>query len=104
MLDGEPALDAAAVTDLIADHSWTVEVEAEDGTTTEVTVYDLHAAAAEGWRLKASKVSGDYQIGIDSGQALYRQQVYEHAVQQADYHASRARIRPHTVTRADVAY
>lgn len=105
MLEGEPALDPQAVTDLLSDHAYTVTVEDPDtGVESDETRWDLYGAASEGWLLKASKVSGDYQIGIDSGQALYRQQVHQHCLEQSVRFAARAKIRPQTVSRTDVAY
>ena len=70
-----------------------------------VNTYDLNAAAAEGWRWKAAKVSGDYDAGQDGGQ-YSRSQVHTHCLKMAAYYEThtgelvgdRASTRPRTYT------
>lgn len=45
--------------------------------------YDLNAAAAEGWRWKAAKVAGKFDVSTD-GQAVSRSQMVAHCQQMAD--------------------
>src|SRR5687768_11933327 len=54
----------------------------EDG---YVEKWDLNAAIAEGWGMKAAKVAGDFDYSDDAG-SYSRQQVYEMCKrQEADY-------------------
>lgn len=50
---------------------------AEDWTPT----YDYAWAVAEGWKIKAAKVAGNYAFS-DEGQSFQRDQVYQHCIQQ----------------------
>jgi hypothetical protein len=51
--------------------------------------YDLNAAAAEGWRLKAAKVAGDFNFRSPDGSSYDRSQVMEHCERMAKHYASR---------------
>lgn len=44
--------------------------------------YDVYAAAALGWEIKAGKAAGDFRFAED-GQSFSREQVFEHCMQMA---------------------
>lgn len=46
-------------------------------------LWDLRAAAYEGWLLKAGKASGDYASSIE-GQSMHPEQVHAHCLKMAD--------------------
>ena len=67
-----------------------------DGVTYEGTTdgawtptYDLYAAAAEGWRWKAGKVSNAFDFSTDQ-QSFDRSQMYDHCMKQAAFYDARA--------------
>lgn len=53
-----------------------------------VATYDLNAAAAEGWRWKAGKVAGAYNIGQD-GSTLQRSDMHKQCLAMAAYYDER---------------
>lgn len=55
----------------------------ESGSYLWTPTYNLKAAAAEGWRLKAGKVASHYAISAD-GASAQRQQMYEHCLRMAE--------------------
>jgi hypothetical protein len=77
LLSGEPALDSNMIDALLEDYL------RSDG------IYDLNAAASEGWYHKAALVSGDYDLSLD-GEGLSRSQVYTHCIELAKNYAKRA--------------
>ena len=98
-LAGGPELDPGLPLSLLREHSWVVTDEDD----VETVEYDVNRAAAEGWLLRANATAADYRIEVD-GQKLERQQAWGHYLQMYRHYLSRARIRPQSVVRADVAY
>ena len=56
--------------------------------------YDLHSAAAEGWRWKAGALASATDLSSD-GVSVHRSQAYRHAMLMVEMH--RRRIRPASV-------
>jgi hypothetical protein len=50
-------------------------------------VYDLRAAAAEGWRWKAGKVAGETQAALGNGVQFYDNQQIEHCLKMAQLYS-----------------
>lgn len=46
---------------------------------------DVHAAAAQGWAVKAGRVSQWYQVNLD-GAFLSREQVFQHCMDMVKFH------------------
>jgi len=66
--------------------------------TTWLPTYDLNAAASDIWAEKAAVPAQDYDLAVDGGN-FSRSQVYEQAMKQARYYASKRnpssiRLRP----------
>lgn len=78
MTDGaaDPALDAEELEELLDDHA-TVDADGRAPTDADwVGTFDLNRAAAAGWRRRAGKVAGDYDVNAD-GRSLSRSKVRE---------------------------
>lgn len=56
----------------------------EDGPNDWTPTYNLSAAAAEGWRRKASLCSGKYNLTVGAGQSFSRDQVFQHCLKMAE--------------------
>jgi hypothetical protein len=63
----------------------------EDAGTAWSPTWDLHAAAAEGWELKASKAAGRFDFTTD-GQTFRRGQIISHCQQMARTHRRRVMV------------
>lgn len=60
-----------------------------------IPTYDLHAAARDVWQEKAADLADKFDANSD-GSSLKRSQLYEQAMKQARYHASRMMARTMT--------
>lgn len=65
----EPVIADGELTELVADHKYTAASGA--------TVYDLSAAAVEGWRMKAAKAASRVSFSSD-GQQISRSHFFDH--------------------------
>lgn len=84
--DQEPILDADTITSLL-ERSLAVDKNGRyPGMTDYETTYDLHAAAARGWRMKASIVAASYDLNVD-GKGLTRSQMIDQFLRMAREHA-----------------
>ena len=79
----ERELDALLATHRIADRYGSRPIDSSWEPT-----YDFNAAAAEGWRWKAAKVSDRFSFSSDAG-SFSRDQVYAHCLQMASHYSSR---------------
>lgn len=59
-----------------------------------IPTYELHSAAAEGWRWKAAAVAANVSVTVD-GVTVSNAQQYTHAMRMVEMH--RKRIRPESV-------
>ena len=59
-----------------------------------LATFDLHSAAAEGWRWKAAALTASTDLSSD-GVSVHRSQAYDHAMAMVEMH--RRRIRPASV-------
>lgn len=57
-----------------------------------IATYDLHAAAADVWQEKAAALADKFDATAD-GSTLNRSQMYQNAMHQVRYHASRRKMR-----------
>lgn len=64
--------------------------------------YDLNAAAADVWRMKAARYAVAYDLSTDN-HSLKRSQMHAHAVKMADYYESLGGPSVATLFRSDVA-
>jgi len=76
--DQKPTLTTQEVDDLL--------LMADSGGT--YTGADLNAAAAQGWRMKAGKVAGNYTQSLGDGVKFNREQVLTNCREMADDYAS----------------
>lgn len=86
--ESEPTL-AGHELDLLLDAARRADtdgVEITDATWT--ATYDLNAAAAEGWRMKAGKVAGQFSFTTD-GQTFQRAEMYKACLEMAQRYANR---------------
>lgn len=60
-----------------------------------IPTYDLHAAAADLWEMKAARFASDFDFSADGG-TYRRSQVVDHAMRMARFHASRRSV--YTIT------
>jgi hypothetical protein len=58
----------------------------EDGAALWVPTYDLHYAAAEGWRWKAGLLAGKFDVALGGGKSFARSQQVQHCERLATYH------------------
>jgi hypothetical protein len=87
--DQEPLLTIQELDELLA---LSKRVDPDDRPPSDVEwepTWDLEAGAAEGWRLKAGKVAGRFNVNID-GDSLMRAQTFSHCLTMADRYARRA--------------
>lgn len=68
---------------------------------TDPQQYDVNAALAEAWELKAAITAEGYSVSLD-GQTLSRQQHFEHCKDMAHMYRSRALISTARFGRSDV--
>jgi hypothetical protein len=90
--DVEPILDVETIDELLARSlvrdsaaRWPGEVGYED-------THDLNRAAARGWRMKAARVAGDYDLDVD-GKGLKRSEMVASFLTMAKAYASLGRPR-----------
>lgn len=89
LADQDPVLDAAQVADLL---TVARRPDADDLTYADAgwtPTWDLDAAAAEGWRRKASIAAARFNFAEDS-QRFDRAQIYAQCVAQAEQYARRS--------------
>ncbi len=83
-----PALTAIEVEDLLIVAARMDRYGVEPATTGWEATYDLNAAAAEGWRWKAAKVTGAFDF-VSDGQRFDRSQQHAMCLQMSDHYRRR---------------
>lgn len=86
ILEEYPLLDELGIEPFVWDYSTTPPSKHYQDTW--IPTYDLHAAAAQVWQEKASRLAANYDFSAD-GASYSRSQAYEMAMKQSRYHAAR---------------
>lgn len=86
--DVEPTLDVDELASLLLRARRPDPVRLGADSTGWTPTWDLNAAAAEGWRRKAAKVTGKFDFSTD-GQSFSRSQIHAMCIEQANLYRNR---------------
>lgn len=84
----EPTLTSDEVDELLELARRADEVDAAPGDAAWDPTWDLNAGAAEGWRRKAGKAAGRFDVSVD-GDVLHRAQAFANCLKMAERYANR---------------
>jgi hypothetical protein len=85
----DPTLDDAVLDDLLAANAALDDDGREPVDPSWAGAWDLNAAAADGWRLKAAEAASRISFSAD-GASYQRDAFFKHCLQMADHYAGRA--------------